>query len=375
MSIFKRGKIYWFHFVFDGQHVQQSTKQGNPRVARQIEAAHRTALAKGEVGITVRKPIPILKDFAQRFIDAVQVRSAAKPRTVEFYAQQLARLLDFEPLASARLNEIDEAVVETFVQHRRKQVGAASVNRALATLRRLLRLAQEWRVLDRIPRVHLLPGERNRDFVLTHRQEAAYLDSAPQPLKDVVVLILDTGLRVGEALALRWSDVHLEPVGDARFGYLHVSEGKTRNARRNVSVTARVREMLAARQSGSMSKYVFANGKDAALWVSSLDHSHREVRRALKLPQDFVLHSLRHTFLTRLGTAGVEAFTIMRLAGHSSVTISQKYVHPTPQSMEEAMARLENLNKNALLEGSRTEKRRLPATVSATPAEAVAVSD
>jgi len=55
MGVFKRGKIYWYHFLWNGEHVQESTKQGNPRVARQMEAAHRTALAKGEVGIRDRK--------------------------------------------------------------------------------------------------------------------------------------------------------------------------------------------------------------------------------------------------------------------------------------------------------------------------------
>ena len=49
MSICKRGRVYYHHFVFNGLHVQESTKQGNPNVARQIEAAHRTSLAKGEV--------------------------------------------------------------------------------------------------------------------------------------------------------------------------------------------------------------------------------------------------------------------------------------------------------------------------------------
>lgn len=56
MSIFKRGKIYWYHFLFNGEHIQKSTKQGNPHVARQMEAAHRTALAKGEVGIVTGNP-------------------------------------------------------------------------------------------------------------------------------------------------------------------------------------------------------------------------------------------------------------------------------------------------------------------------------
>ena len=58
MAIFKRGRVYWFHFVFNGEHIQQSTKQGNPRVARQIESAYKTQLAKGEVDLEEREKIP-----------------------------------------------------------------------------------------------------------------------------------------------------------------------------------------------------------------------------------------------------------------------------------------------------------------------------
>ncbi len=116
MSIYKRRKTYWFSFWFDGQRIQKSTKQGNPRVARQIEAAYRTKLAKGEIGIAERVPAPTLKEFAQRFIDAVQVRS--KPRTLEFYAQQLKRLLEYEPLADTPLDKISEGVIEAYLQYR-----------------------------------------------------------------------------------------------------------------------------------------------------------------------------------------------------------------------------------------------------------------
>ena len=62
------------------------------------------------------------------------------------------------------------------------------------------------------------------------------------------------------------------------------------------------------------------------------------------MPQDFVIHSLRHTMLTRLGEAGADAFAIMKIAGHSSVTVSQRYVHPTPEGMDRAFERLEILN-------------------------------
>jgi len=74
------------------------------------------------------------------------------------------------------------------------------------------------------------------------------------------------------------------------------------------------------------------NGR--VLTVSYPDHLHAQVRKQAKLPSEFVVHSLRHTYLTRLRLAGVEDFTIMRLAGHSSVTISQRYVHPTGYAAE-----------------------------------------
>lgn len=210
MAVFKRGRIYWYHFLFNGEHVQESSKQGNPRVARQIEAAHRTRLAKGEVGIHERKPAPTLKDFAQRFIDAIQARCAEKPLTGEFYASKLARLLEFDPLASAKLNRIDESLIESYVRHRRLNRAPASINRELATIRRALSLAQEWRLIDRVPRIRLLPGERVREFVLSDAAEPTYFDLAPQPLHDVA-LILDEGMRPGEVQALEWLGVHFEP--------------------------------------------------------------------------------------------------------------------------------------------------------------------
>jgi integrase len=158
-------------------------------------------------------------------------------------------------------------------------------------------------------------------------------------------LILEAGIRPGEAVSLRWSDVYLQPAVHAKLGYIAVRKGKSPKAKRNLSLTARAAEMLKARKAGAKSALVFpGDSLDAAILGTSLDHQHDAVRTALKLPKDFVIHSLRHTMLTRLGEAGADAFTIMRIAGHSSVTVSQRYVHPTPEGMERAFERLENLN-------------------------------
>jgi site-specific recombinase XerD len=53
-----------------------------------------------------------------------------------------------------------------------------------------------------------------------------------------------------------------------------------------------------------------------------------------------VLYSLRHTFLTRLGQSGCDVWTLARIAGHSSISISNRYVHPSDDSVLEAMSRM-----------------------------------
>jgi integrase len=376
MSIFKRGNVYWFHFWQDSEHYQQSTKQGNPRRARQMEAAFRTRLSMEGVGIVERKKAPLFTDFADRFLKHVEVRNENKPATVQFYTSKLERLREFGPLASVRLDRVDESLIERYVVARREKVSAATVNRELATLRRMLRVAEAWDEIIRAPKIRLLKGEREREFVLARTIERLYLSKCPMLLADIAILILETGMRIGEALNLEWTDVRLEPLGKARFGYLRVREGKSKNARRTIPLTDRASALLRRRKKASKHSLVFANREGDRYLGTSINHLHQKVRDALNdkedgrkglnLPKDFVLHSLRHTMLSRLGEAGVDAFTIMRIAGHSSITVSQRYVHPSPEAVERAMERLHVV--------AAEPKRLQPATFSATSTKAGFVS-
>jgi integrase len=356
MTVFKRGKYYAYHFEFSGQHIQKSTRQSNLKVARDMEATHRSKLAKGEVGIHDSKPVPTLREFASRFTEFVEVNNASEPNTVLFYRNRIARLLDFAPLARTRLDQIDAAGMEAYVQNRSKQVSVTSVNRELATLSRLLHIAVEFKVIVKTPKIRRLKGEAEHDFVLSYDQEKEYLSLAPQTLKDAAILLVDTGLRIGELTRLEWADIHLEPVGSAKFGYVRVRKGKSRNAKRNVSLTARVKQMLTDRlKREPTSAWVFPNKEnDGLLSVGSFNHLHSKLTRpkvngekVFHFPAEFVLHSLRHTMLTRLGESGAGAFEIMKIAGHANIGISSRYVHPTPESQERAFERLETLNSLA----------------------------
>jgi hypothetical protein len=175
MALFKRGNTYWYEFMWKGRRVRKSTKVPNKKDAARIESARKTQLANGEVGIKDKPRVPTFQEFAPRFQEGIETLCRDKPRTVAFYKERLSRLLDFPELAACVLNEVDEQLIEKLKLHRTRQVSrrgrplsVASINRELATLRRLLRLAQEWKVIDRIPRVRLFRGEENREFVLSY---------------------------------------------------------------------------------------------------------------------------------------------------------------------------------------------------------------
>ena len=65
MAVYRRGRVWWYKFIWNGEAIRESTKQSNKRTAEQIEAAHKTALAKGEVGIRKKVPVPTLARFMQ----------------------------------------------------------------------------------------------------------------------------------------------------------------------------------------------------------------------------------------------------------------------------------------------------------------------
>ena len=67
-----------------------------------------------------------------------------KPRTIAFWDQKLTRLLEFAPLASSPLDKINKALISSYIQSRHGDVAVATINRELATLRRILYLAHEW---------------------------------------------------------------------------------------------------------------------------------------------------------------------------------------------------------------------------------------
>src|SRR6266481_5437997 len=170
--------VYWYKFMWQGKLIRESTKQGNDKVARQMEAAHRTSLAKGEVGIRDKKTAPTLAEFIDKRF-APWAQSATCPKTwLDYYRSGLRAVGKYTPLASLRLNEITSERASDFAAWRQAQgLQVSSVNSSLQVLRRMLHIAVEWGAIEKAPRIKLLPGERRREHVVEEKEEARYLSA------------------------------------------------------------------------------------------------------------------------------------------------------------------------------------------------------
>jgi integrase len=362
----KRGScgVYWYKFMWEGKLIRESTKQGNDKVARQMEAAHRTSLAKGEVGIREKRKAPTFGEFAEKqFLPWAESTFSAKRKTWLYYRNGVRRLKGYAPLVSVSLDDakIGEKV-SGYVAHRQaKKLQVASINRELQVLRRLLHLAVEWGFVEQVPKVRMLSGEKHREFVLSPEEEAKYLAVSPEPLGSIATVLADTGMRPEECYRLQWEYVTWV---SGRHGSLFVTHGKTTSARRSLPMTQRVRALLETRwdaQGKPAEGYVWtAPSKSGHVEPSSLKKQHAKALKLSKV-RPFVLYSLRHTFLTRLGASGCNVWTLARIAGHSSIAISARYVHPSEDAVLTAMSRLPGHNSGhsdetqPALQSSKTE--------------------
>jgi integrase len=345
---------YWYKFMWNGSLVRESTKQGNDKVARSMESAHRTSLAKGEVGIREKKPSPTLAEFIEkRFEPSIKATfEKSSPKTwLDWYRPNLRAIKAYKPLANTKLDEITTEKASDFAVHRQeKGLQISSVNSSLRVLRRVLRVAVEWGASPSAPKLKLFPGERHRERVISLNEEARYLTAAPDLLAAIVTILADTGMRPEECFRLRSESVTWT---NGRHGTVLITHGKTAAARRVLPMTPRVRAVLEARWEKAEQPeegWVFtAPTKSEHVEKSTLKKQHKSVFKTLneeaeknddKPVRPFVLYDLRHTFLTRLGESGCDVWTLARIAGHSNIKQSSRYVHPSDDAVLGAMERM-----------------------------------
>jgi integrase len=215
-----------------------------------------------------------------------------------------------------------------------RPLSTATVNRDLALIRHLLRLAhEEWNAISAVPRIRLEKEPQGRLRWLAPEEATRLLakcrESRNPDLADLVEFCMFTGLRRGEALGLTWHCV------DRSRGVILLEVTKS-GKRREVPLNSHADAVL-VRRGPEDSGAVFG----AASWYAFRDYWHAAVAKAGI--GNFRFHDLRHTFASWAVQRGAALQEVKDLLGHSSLAMVLRYAHLSPEHLRKAVARLDGV--------------------------------
>lgn len=298
--------------------------------------------------------------MTDEFLPWSEKQHEAHPKTHKRYKVSSKPLIAY--FGKLPLDAISSGHVEKFKLARASDISSAGTNRDLAALRVMLNLAIRQGYIERNPvsGVKFLPEGPGSMRVVSHEEQRKYLAAANPLLQDVTMLILETGMRPEEVYTVRRENVHLER------SCLFVPSGKTRFARRNIPLTGMAISVLKRRSTAARGPYLFEHSEDTNRPVVSVQKKHEAALRKAKIQPPFRVYDLRHTFGSRSAMAGVDLATLKELMGHSHISTTMRYVHPTPEHKRDALRKLTQYNSeqaSAVVQGSLRVPTEVPTLV------------
>lgn len=349
MSLYKRNSIWWHSTFVKGKRVCESTGTSNRRAAERIANARREELNNQ------RNRLPHINP--EITVGAVAARFIAEGLATPYYLDRFKHILPY--FSEMPIWDLNQSVLRKYRQERyaaNPSLKPATVNRDLATLRRLCNWAAEEGLIPANPlgRLRMERERRTKRPVMSVREENILLAHAPLHLQRIIRCALDTGMRRGEILGQRWEDVDL----DNRI--LHVSRSKTPEGEsRIVPLTNRVYDMLRSFHKQSGIVFTYDNNPIKIVkttWAASLRRSGL---------RHFRFHDLRHTANSRLMLAGVMQEIRREIVGHSSQhsrDVNDRYTQIGLAELKDAIGKLEIwlANQELLLQAENAAPLRLP---------------
>jgi integrase len=226
-------------------------------------------------------------------------------------------------------DDITPSLVEKYQAERVKEVKPATVNRYLATLKRMFNLAVREGYMDRNPvwKVEMYK-EKPRDRVISHDEFRTLVSYMPKHTADITTVAYYSGMRLGEILSLRWNQVNLAE----RIVYLE----ETKNDEpRKVYLNDELMEVFRSHLF-QHKEYVFTYEGEP---ITTLKRSFKRACREAGI-QDFRFHDLRRCFRTNLRKAGVDQTVSMRMLGHRSIQAHEIYNAFDREDLENAYGKL-----------------------------------
>jgi len=293
------------------------------------------------------------------------VKASVRPRTYESYDLNVRRLSPL--IGKKRLTSLTPAMIEgAYADLAETGLSKRSIVQTHTVLHNALRKATRWGYIGRNPSedVDVPRPERSEMKTLSEQEVRRLFETTQgQDLHALWVLLVSTGLRLGEALGLKWEDVDFEnsrlmvrrSLQRQKEGGLVLVEPKTSKSRRTVYFPNGTVEALRAHRRDQNARrllvggawqdkgLVFCRGDGAMLDPGIISHQLHRILEKAGLPQVRV-HDLRHTAATLLLGKGENPKIVQELLGHSNIAITLDiYSHVTPAMHASAAAKMESL--------------------------------
>lgn len=344
-----------------GKRIRERTKapvSSRSGARRWAEARERELLTRG-LDPAPAKDVPTLAEFEQRYMDGFCAANRQKQSSIaskrSIFRTQLIPTLGHKCLD--RITNEDVQKLKASLIHRSRKHS----NNVLTVLSTTLKAAMEWSVIDKMPcTIKLLkvsaPERTFHDFDEYER----LLSAARQTDSRTELLVLlggNAGLRVGEVIALEWHDV------DFRRGTLmiqraewmgHVDTPKGGRGRR-VPMTERLAAALKAHRHLRGERILY-NDDGTTMTRKVLSTMLKSAEKRASLQARGNTHKLRHTFCSHLAMKGAPAKAIQELAGHADLSMTQRYMHLSPSSVDRAVALLDQPSPDRQIDGEIVEK-------------------
>jgi integrase len=328
MGLYRRGKTYWFAVMSDGRRVWQSTGTGNKKLAEKIYAKARLGLEEGrwfEPELEVEQHT--FEELVERYMDehSIPTKSPSSTQRDVYSFKQLLKAfsgMDIKDISPRKIAEYKTL-------RTKKGVRPATAGKELQLLSNALNIAmREWEWLESSPfeKVKINVPDNKRERWLNRDEESLLITACPEWLREIILFATNTGMREGEILSLRWPQVDL----DNRAVTLLVTKNKER---RSLPINETVYQLLKRKMEVRRSSgYVFPSETGTKLNSHNLNRAFRTAREKVGL-EDVRFHDLRHTAGSRMAQSGVDIYTIAKILGHKTLTMTMRYSHHNVESL------------------------------------------
>lgn len=323
------------------RRIQRVSPINSRRAAEKFEHELREQLLNGtdDEPVPTAQAVPTFAHFAERFMATY---APANNKASEVEAKKgILRVHLLPAFGACAIDRIGVAEVEEYKARKlESRMARKSINNQLTVLRKILATAVEWRVIKSVPQIKWLRTPAPEFDFLTFEEASRLICAAAAEWRTAITIALRTGLRQGELRALRWSDVDLER------GRLVVRRAVWRDIV-STPKNGRVREVAlsqqaadALRQHARVGELVFCAVDGSMLSKGAMKWPLWNACRKAGL-RDIGWHTARHTFASHLVMRGAPIKAVQELLGHSTIEMTMRYAHLSPDARREAVQLLD----------------------------------